>query len=120
MATAFESTRVGIAKYLVPLAFVYNPSLLLVGPKWVSVISTALALAGLWILSIGLEGWFRGRINGVQRFAAVGAAVLILLPPGPIAGVSGYLWNAAGFVIAAMLLVPRFRQSVQSPSTGTA
>ena len=115
MATAFESTRVGIAKYLVPLAFVYNPSLLLVGPKWMSVLSTALALAGLWVLSIGLEGWFRGRINGAQRLAAVAAAVLILLPPGPIAGVSGYLWNLSGFIIAAMLLAPRLRQSVQNP-----
>ena len=32
MATAVESTRVGIAKYLAPLIFVYNPSLLFVGP----------------------------------------------------------------------------------------
>ena len=47
MATAVESTRVGIAKYLVPLAFAYNPSLLLVGPTWLSLISTAAALLGL-------------------------------------------------------------------------
>ncbi|OED39570.1 hypothetical protein AB833_14895 [Chromatiales bacterium (ex Bugula neritina AB1)] len=115
MATAFESTRVGIAKYLVPLAFVYNPSLLLVGPKWVSIVSTVLALIGLWALSIGLEGWFKGRVNAAQRFSAITAAALILLPPSQIAGVSGYLWNLGGLIILGVLLVPRVRLARQIP-----
>ncbi len=115
MATAFESTRVGIAKYLVPLAFVYNPSLLLVGPTWVSVLSTILALAGLWVLSVGLEGWYKGRLNAAQRFAAIVAAVLILLPPVIIAGLSGYLWNLAGFIIGAVLLGPRVKRMRRGP-----
>ena len=108
MPTAVESTRVGIAKYLVPLAFVYNPSLLLVGPTWLSLVSTALALIGLWVLSTGLEGWYRGRINSAQRLAALITAFLILLPPTtPIAGVEGYLANVVGLVVAAILLGPR-------------
>jgi len=109
MATAFESTRVGIAKYLVPLAFVYNPSLLMVGPMWVSILSTVLALAGLWALSIGLEGWYQGRINALQRFAMVVAAALILLPPITIAGVNGYLWNILGILLVIMLLWSRLK-----------
>ncbi len=119
MATAFESTRVGIAKYLVPLAFVYNPSLLLVGPMWLSVLSTALALAGLWALSIGLEGWYRGRMNAAQRFAAIAAAVLVLLPPASIAGLSGYFWNAAGLIIVGLLVGPRVRQALQKSAAQT-
>ncbi len=108
MATAFESTRVGIAKYLVPLAFVYNPSLLLVGPVWLSIASTALALVGFWVLSTGLEGWYRGRFNVIQRMIALAGATLILLPPvTTIAGFRGYIWNGVGLVIAALLLGPR-------------
>jgi TRAP transporter 4TM/12TM fusion protein len=108
MATAVESTRVGIAKYLVPLAFAYNPSLLLVGPTWLSIVSTALALAGLWVLSAGLEGWCRGRLNAAQRAAALAAASLILLPPVTVvAGLSGFVWNGAGLIVAAVLLGPR-------------
>jgi TRAP-type uncharacterized transport system fused permease subunit len=108
MATAVESTRVGIAKYLVPLAFAYNPSLLLVGPTWLSVVSTLAALLGLYVLSTGLEGWHRGRLNGAQRFAALVAAALMLLPPlETIGGVSGFAWWGIGLVISAIVLGPR-------------
>ena len=108
MVTAVESTRVGIAKYLVPLAFAYNPSLLLVGPTWLSIVSTAVALLGLYVLSTGLEGWYRGRLNAYQRFAAIVAATLMLMPPGEvIGGLQGYLWWAIGLVLGAIVLGPR-------------
>jgi TRAP-type uncharacterized transport system fused permease subunit len=119
MPTAVESTRVGIAKYLVPLAFVYNPSLLLVGPTWLSLVSTALALVGLWVLSMGLEGWYRGRINPVQRLTALIAAFLILLPPTTmVAGAEGYFGNAAGLVMAAILLAPRLLNRSSALASG--
>ena len=109
MITAVESTRVGIAKYLVPLAFAYNPSLLLVGPTWLSVISTIVALIGLYVLSTGLEGWCRGRLNVLQRFAAIVAAALTLMPPTEIiGGVQGYLWWAVGLILSGVVLGPRF------------
>lgn len=109
MITAVESTRVGIAKYLVPLAFAYNPSLLLVGPTWLSVISTIVALIGLYVLSTGLEGWYRGRLNVLQRFAAIVAAALTLMPPTEIiGGVQGYLWWAVGLILSGVVLGPRF------------
>jgi TRAP transporter 4TM/12TM fusion protein len=118
MATAVESTRVGIAKYLVPFAFVYNPALLLVGPTWFSIVSTVLAIAGLWMLSIGLEGWYRGRLNATQRIAALGAAALILLPPTTtVAELHGFIWNAGGLAVAAVLIGPRFLRRVSTPGT---
>ncbi len=108
MATAVESTRIGIAKYIVPLVFVYDPSLLFVGPLWLTAVSTALAMAGLWVLSIGLEGWYRGSINALQRLAALVAAILILLPPlDRIGGLPGYVADATGLVLAAIVLAPR-------------
>ncbi len=108
MATAVESTRIGIAKYIVPLVFVYDPSLLFVGPLWLTVVTTALALTGLWVLSIGFAGWYRGPINPLQRVAAFVAAILILLPPlDRIAGLPGYAADGAGLVLAAIVLTPR-------------
>ncbi len=109
MITAVESTRVGIAKYLVPLAFAYNPSLLLVGPTWLSILSTVVALLGLYVLSTGLEGWYRGRLNVMQRFAAIVAAALTLMPPTElIGGLQGYYWWGAGLALTAIVLGPRF------------
>lgn len=113
MATAVESTRVGIAKYLVPLVFVYNPSLLFVGPLWLSAVSTAIVLAGLWVLTISLEGWYRGPVGTPQRLVALVAAVLILLPPlNTIAGWPGYIAEGAGVALAAILLAPRIIKAV--------
>lgn len=124
MTTAFESTRVGIAKYLVPLAFAYNPSLLLVGPGWLSVTSTCFALCGLWVLSTGLEGWYRGAFNPLQRIAGLVLAVLLLLPPlTEIAGMQGYVWNVLGLIGTLGLLGPRAlrdrrRTGAGEPATG--
>ncbi len=108
MATAVESTRIGIAKYIVPLVFVYDPSLLFVGPLWLTAVSSALAMTGLWVLSIGLEGWYRGPINPLQRLAVLIAAALILLPPlDRIGDLPGYVADTAGLVLAAIMLGSR-------------
>jgi len=108
MATAVESTRIGIAKYIVPLVFVYDPSLLFVGPLWLTALSTALAMIGLWVLSIGFAGWYRGPINTLQRVLAFVAAILILLPPlDRIADLPGYVADVSGLVLAAIILTPR-------------
>ena len=108
MATAFESTRIGIAKFLVPLVFVYNPSLLFVGPIWLTAISGIIVLAGLWLLSMSLEGWCRGSLNQMQRFLTLIASIMVLLPPmNPVFGVAGYVWEIIGVCVACVVLGPR-------------
>ena len=108
MATAFESTRVGIAKYLAPLIFVYNPSLLFVGPLWMTVVSSVLALAGLWVLTMALEGWYRGRLDSARRLVLLAASILLLYPPNhELLGIGGWVVSAIGFLLAASIIVPR-------------
>jgi TRAP-type uncharacterized transport system fused permease subunit len=108
MATAFESTRVGIAKYLAPLIFVYNPSLLFVGPLWMTVVSSLLALAGLWVLTMALEGWYRGRLDAMRRMVLLAAAVLLLYPPNhALLGIGGWAISIIGALLAASIIVPR-------------
>ncbi len=120
MITAVESTRVGIAKYLVPLAFVYNPSLLLVGPTWLSLVSTALAIIGLWYLSTAMEGWCRGALNGLQRLSMLAAAALTLIPPvTPVAGIDGYLLNIVGLALGAVVLWPRMSSNAPQAIVGS-
>ncbi len=119
MATAIESTRVGIAKYLVPLVFVYNPSLLFVGPLWLTAISGIIVLLGLWVLSIGLEGWYRGPLTVVPRLVTLVAAAMILLPPtSTIFGIAGYFWEIAGVCIAGFVLAPRIMGAMRPRAEG--
>jgi len=80
-----------------------------------------LALAGLWVLSMGLEGWYRGRLNAAQRIAALGAAALILLPPTTtIAELHGFIWNAGGVGVAVVLLGPRLLRRMSAPGAAVA
>ena len=108
LATAVEATRVGIAKYLAPLIFVYNPALLFVGPVWFTAVSALLALAGLWVLSMAIEGWCRGRLDGPRRLVLFGGAVLLLFPPNhDFMGLPGALLVLAGALASGAILVPR-------------
>ena len=81
MATAVESARIGVAKYLVPVVFVYNPALLLEGPLWAALSSTLLAIAGLWGLSFALEGWCKGPLSPILRVVVAALSLALLFPP---------------------------------------
>ncbi len=98
MATAVESARVGIAKYIAPFVFVYNPSLLFEGPIWLTVVSTAAAFIGLWAISVALEGWHKGPVSWVLRVPlAVAAAALFIPVTNELFGlIPGYVCASAG------------------------
>ncbi|MEP6149040.1 MAG: TRAP transporter large permease subunit, partial [Nisaea sp.] len=115
MATAFEATKVGVAKYLVPFAFVYNPSLLVEGPTWMTIVSTALVLFGLWVLSFGLEGWCRGRIGPVQRAVFLVSALFLMVPvTGSPFGIPGVLIVGIGLAASGSIYAwRRFVPAVQ-------
>ena len=106
MRTAFTSARVGIAKYVVPFAFVYNSSLLMTGPVWLSLLSFAASLTGLWALSVALEGWYRGRERSLAVRALLAAlAVALLLPPTElILNLPGYYYWIAAFASVALFV----------------
>jgi len=110
MSTAVESARIGIAKYLIPLVFVYNPSLLFEGPLWLTVYSGVAALAGVWALSMAIEGWWRGPLAPVLRTLVGLMAVCLLYPPAltPL-GVSGHVLNVAGAAGVALIYMMRGR-----------
>ncbi|MEK9671342.1 MAG: TRAP transporter permease [Rhodospirillaceae bacterium] len=108
MMTAVESTRVGIAKFLVPLIFAYNPSLLFVGPISQTLISAVLTMIGLWVLSASIEGWYRGRLNTVGRVITLIAAIMVLWPPeGAVFGIPDIWIELGGVGLALVYLLPR-------------
>ena len=108
MATAVESSKVGIAKYIVPFAFVYNPSLLMQGPITWSIYSLIAVLLAYWLMTFGLEGWFNGALNIYKRILAFVGSIMLIIPPLEIIyGINGLYYNAIGVFI---LLVIYFLQ----------
>jgi TRAP transporter 4TM/12TM fusion protein len=104
MATAVESSKVGIAKYIVPFAFVYNPSLLMEGPIIWSFYSLITVLLAYWLMTLGLEGWFNGKLNGYKRtFVLLGSVTLLIPPLEIIYGVNGFYYNLIGILVLLMI-----------------
>ena len=100
MATAVESSKVGIAKYIVPFAFIYNPALLMEGSYWISLYSLLSVLLAYWSMTLGLEGYLNKPLNVYTRIIAFISSILLLLPHLSIFyGVSGFLLNGVGLVI---------------------
>ena len=100
MSTAVESSKVGIAKYIVPFAFIYNPALLMEGSYWISLYSLLSVLLAYWSMTLGLEGYLNKPLNVYTRIIAFISSILLLLPPLSIFyGISGFLLNGVGFVI---------------------
>ncbi|MEQ9362569.1 MAG: TRAP transporter fused permease subunit, partial [Rhodospirillales bacterium] len=111
MGTAVESARIGIAKYLVPFAFVYNPALLFEGPLWLTCLSAVSAFISLWGLSVVLEGWFKGPVTPAMRAVIGVLSILALLPPMEplIDGVSSFILPVAGALGIVLFAVTRRR-----------
>jgi TRAP transporter 4TM/12TM fusion protein len=82
MKVALQSCRLAAVIYFIPVFFVYNPSLILVG-TWIECLYTfVLALIGVAIIAVGMEGycWGAGKILWLPRILLVVGGFLIVLP----------------------------------------
>ena len=102
MRTGFAATRFGWTAYIVPVLFVYSPSLLLIGDPVSVVVAFVTAVLGVWLVSCATVGYFMRPLGLVGRllFAATGLAALI--PAGAFAG--GVLLDIVGVVGGAAVV----------------
>ena len=82
MSTGVEAFKLGIAGFLVPFAFVYQPALLLQG-SWLAVAKAfVLTAVGVVCLAAALIGFLWAPLPRAQRALLAGAAVLLVFPAG--------------------------------------
>ena len=87
-----------------PFAFVYNPSLLMEGPIIWSFYSLIAVLLAYWLMTLGLEGWFNGKLNAYKRtFVLLGSVTLLIPPLEIIYGVNGFYYNLIGILVLLMI-----------------
>ena len=92
MKTAFVSTKLAIAAFIVPYAFALNPVMLFInvdGPLQVIMIVVT-SLIGIFGVSSSLEGYLLTRMNPIQRIMAAAGGLLLIDPNGitDIVGIS--------------------------------
>ena len=102
METSVASFRIGISAFIVPFMFFYNAALLMDGTVLEITRAFATAVAGVYLLSCGMQGWFMGqRVVWFLRVLLVVAALLLIE--------GGLVTDLAGAaVVAVTFFVQRF------------
>jgi TRAP transporter 4TM/12TM fusion protein len=80
MSTGIEAFKLGIAGFLIPFAFVFQPALLLQGTLFDILKATGLTGLGVICLSAFLVGYIWSPLNWVQRVLLACAAILLVFP----------------------------------------
>ncbi len=123
MRTGFAATRFGWTAFIVPILFVYSPSLLLIGEPLEIAVAVCTAMFGVWLVSCASVGYFMRAItpSGRLLFAAAGLAALV--PAGAFAG--GTLLDIAGvgagiaIMVYEYIAVGRLRATAAAKPNGT-
>ncbi|MCP4450265.1 MAG: TRAP transporter large permease subunit, partial [Planctomycetes bacterium] len=87
MRSSLAAFRFALVGFLLPYAFVLNPSLLLISTNGKSVIIPALislvfVLSGIVFFAVSTTGTFSRHVNGQTRFVLFAAALAVILIPG--------------------------------------
>jgi len=103
MRTGFAATRFGWTAFIVPVLFVYSPSLLLIGDTLSVAVAFCTAVFGVGLISCAAVGFFMRQLATLGRllFAAAGFAALI--PANAFHG--GVLLDIVGVVAGIALIV---------------
>ena len=98
MKTGFASVRTGIASFVLPFFFVYNPALLLQGSSTGAIITAICSgLVGMVLFAVGVEGFFIRKMAVHERTLAFAGALASVIP--------GLPWKLAGLILLAFLVV---------------
>jgi TRAP-type uncharacterized transport system fused permease subunit len=78
METAVTACRIGLAAFIIPYMFIFNPSLLMVGSVFSIIWVTLTASAGVFMLSCSTIGWLIARMTNWERVLLFIAAILMI------------------------------------------
>lgn len=99
METSVASFKIGIAAFIVPFMFFYNSAILMDAP-WLSIVQAAItAIAGVYLLSSGVQGWFMGQRSAWFIRLALLAAALFMIEGGLLSDGIGIAVAAAAYAI---------------------
>ncbi|MDI7259520.1 MAG: hypothetical protein QME90_06330 [Thermodesulfobacteriota bacterium] len=80
MKTAFQAIKLGIAASIVPLLFVYHPSLLLQENILDIIHAIIIVMIGISLVAIGIEGFLFRKLNWVKRVLLILGGLGCMIP----------------------------------------
>ena len=108
MKTALHATRVAFVAFIVPYMFVYRPALLTLGSGFDIVKDVLVAMLGIALTSMALEGYALRRLAAWERGLCFAAGLALIFP-----STSGDL---IGLAIFAVLLAVQWSARRRQPA----
>jgi len=96
--TGFVAFKLGIAGFIIPFIFVYQPALLLYGNLWNSIISFLTAIIGVIFLAVGIQGWLIRRTTLIESSLFIIGSLCSIIP-GIVLDIIGLGLIGVGFVM---------------------
>jgi len=98
--TGWNAARLGVVSYIIPLFFVYEPALLLMGSIDEIVIAAVTGLIGCYFLSSGMMAHLLRGLNWPQRILMVACGIAMLYP--------GWQTDIMGIIVAGPIVFWQF------------
>ena len=89
--TGITSFKLGIASYIVPFIFCFQPTLLMIGSPWMIIIDTAFVCFGLFGVCIALAGFYTAPVSMPRRIILAAISAVILVPTSTLINAIGTL-----------------------------
>ncbi len=106
--TAF---RLALAGFIVPFFFIYSPEMILISDSGFAILLSAISgLAGVFLLSVAVEGYLMIRLHWLLRGLALAAAVVLIIP-GIMTDLIGVVLAVIGWIII-MFIKSRQKRAV--------
>lgn len=94
--TGWESMRLGIAVFIVPFAFVYNPALLMRGSVGEIIAATVTAFIGCVFVAASMRGFFTEKLSFSARALAFFGGLALIGPTTILTTISGLVLGILG------------------------
>lgn len=103
MKTGFRAFLLGLSGFIIPFVYAYNPALLILNSKVLSIIYiTVLTIFAIVLLSIAVSGWYKGRINALTRILFIASAVAIFIQGSRLSDIIGVI---SGIVLLIVVYI---------------
>ena len=97
LPTGITAWRLGIAAFIVPFMFAFNPALLLQGDLLLVIVAAMTSLVGVACLAAGAMGYLLSNLNIVQRIVLILGALCLIQPK--------YVTDILGLAAAALVVI---------------
>ena len=102
MLTALTSVKIGWLAYVIPFVFVFSPGLILHGSFGDVAVAVSAIIAGIFLISIAITGYFLRPVGKLQRILALLAGLSLCIPVDSMASAR---WLVAAAATLGILLL---------------